>query len=161
MTDFELEEKTKSLKPGERLITTYEKTTIGKSPPYITVGNGLASKNFPSDLVIDAFQVFSQLSKAQQQLFLDFKDILILQQIDNYYAKRAVKNPNLICLEKGDKNDLHKSIRSRMSQNRNGQMLQKNGVLKKIKNGVYMLNPYLFIPFKNFEEVARLWAEID
>jgi hypothetical protein len=47
-----------------------------------------------------------------------------------------------------------------MSQNFNRKVLEKNGVLKQINPGRYMLNPYIFIPYNDFEKIAKIWEEL-
>ena len=133
-----------------------EKRTPTKTPPYITVGSGLATKQFPADVSIDAFEVFNELSKAQRVLFIEFKNILIQQNFDNWIKKYTVENPNIVFLSVKD----HDNIRTELSKNRNGTTLVKKGVLKKIKNNVYMLNPYIFIPASNFGKIAAEWNEL-
>lgn len=158
--NYELEERVKGLKRGEQVVATYQIRKNNKTPPYITVGNGLSTKKFSEDVVMGAFEVFIELSKTQQGLFVDLKNILVAQNMDNYYSKRKVVNSNLIILQKSKSNLVHKSIRTKMGQNRNRKELEKKGVLKQIKPGSYMLNPYVFIPYGDFDEVARIWGEL-
>jgi len=158
--DHELKEKVNGLKNGEKIVATYQKKKSSNTPPYITVGNGFSTKNFPVEVVVDAFKVFSELSKAQQGLFVDLKDILVDQNMNNHYKKRKVDNPNLIILERSKSNLVHQKIRTKMSQNRNRKALETKGVLKQINPGRYMLNPYIFIPYNDFEEVAKIWEEL-
>ena len=155
--NYELEEIVKSLKPGEKITTTHTKTKIDKKPPYITVGNGLATKDFPEKVAMDAFKVFSTLTKEQQDLFIDLKDIYVQQNMNNHQKQRTVENPNKVVLDKNKDNDLHQSIKKRMGQRRNGTELESKGVLKKLKPGNYMLNPYIFIPPYEFKKVAAIW----
>jgi hypothetical protein len=159
-TDYELEEQKKSLKTTDELVVTYKTKARDKKPPYIVVGNGFATKAFPEKVSKDAFKVFSELSKAQQGLFIDFKEILVHQQMDNHYKKQEAENPNFIRIESDKDNHLHQSIKKRMAENKNGTQLEEKEVLKKIKNGRYMLNPYIFIPASNFKEVAKIWEAL-
>lgn len=158
--DYELEEKLQNLKNNEEIEATYRKKKKSQSPPYITVGNGVATKKFPSEVVMDAFEVFGNLTKTRQSLFKDFKDLWVRQAMDNHNNKRKVDNPNLIQLDCHKDNELHQSIKTRMMQNRNGSELERSGVLKKIKKRQYMLNPYIFIPPGDFKEVAEIWEEL-
>ena len=155
--DYELEEKKKNLKTSEELTVTYKTKSKEKKPPYIVVGNGLATGAFPEKVSKDAFKVFSELSKAQQGLFIDFKEILVQQQMNNHYKKQETENPNFIRIDSDKDNYLHQSIKKKMAENKNGTTLEEKEVLKKIKNGHYMLNPYIFIPANNFKEVAKIW----
>lgn len=153
----EIEEQIKGLKRGEQLNTVITKTKKHKTPPYITVGNGLSTTAFKAVDVVDAFAVFGKLSKAQQQLFIMLKDILVMQNMESHYRKSRHQNPNQIVLQKCKINEEHQLIRKNMSQNKNGKRLMEEGVLKQKKPGVYMLNPYLFIPPYNFKEIADIW----
>ena len=153
----EIEEQIKGLKDGEQVNAVITKTKKNKTPPYITVGNGLSTKVFQAVDVVDAFAVFGKLSKAQQQLFIMLKDILVLQNMEAHYRKNRHQNPNQIVLQKCKANDKHQLIKTNMSQNKNGKRLMEEGVLKQKKPGVYMLNPYLFIPPYNFKETAEIW----
>ncbi len=156
----ELEERASKLKPGQQLVATYKTKKRDSTPPYIIVGNGVSTKEFSADVVIDAFEVFSELSKTQQRLFIWLKDILVNQYMDNYYAKRTVENPNLVRLDRSKENEHHQRIRTMMGQNRNGSELVEKGVLKKVRNGVYMLNPYIFIPANEFQSIAEIWEDL-
>jgi hypothetical protein len=158
--DLKLEEKVNALKRREQIVATYQIKKRSKTPPYIAVGNGLPTKKIPVEMVFDAFKVFSELSKAQQGLFVDLKDILVEENMKNYYNKRKVGNPNLIILDGSNSNLVHQSVRTKMSQNYNRKVLEKNGVLKQINPGRYMLNPYIFIPYNDFEEVAKIREEL-
>lgn len=156
----ELEERASKLKSGDKLVATYQTKKKGSFPPYIVVGNGVVTKEFSADMVMDAFEVFSELSKAQQRLFIWLKDILVNQNMDNFVNRRTVDNPNLVRLDRGKGNEDHLRIRTMMGDNRNGSKLEEKRVLKKVERGVYMLNPYIFIPPDDFAEVARQWEEL-
>ena len=156
--EHELEERLQNLKDDEEIEATFRKKKKSKPPPYIMVGNGMSTKDFPEDVVVDAFQVFSELSPAQQQLFVGLKDVLVQVRLRDYYAKRTPENPNLIWLDNLD--EFQQSIRTRMGQNRNGTILEEKGILKKIKTGKYMFNPYLFPPASDFKRVAEIWENL-
>jgi hypothetical protein len=158
--DYEAEQIANNLKPGEKLVTTHQKKKVDKKPSYIIVGNGVATKAFPAAVTMDAFRVFSSLTKEQQGLFIDLKDIYVQQNLDNYQKQRTVENPNKIVLDKNKDNELHQSIKARMGNRRNCTTLEEKGVLKKIKTGIYMLNPYLFIPSDDFKQIAEIWADL-
>lgn len=86
-----------------------------------------------------AFKVFSELSKAQQELFIDFKDILVQQQMNSRYKKQETENPNFIRIESDKDNYLHQSIKKRMAVNKNGSTLEEKEVLKKSRMAVTCL----------------------
>lgn len=157
---IELDKKLEDLNSNEHYEILVNKKKNEKKPPFVVIGNGKATKDFPEDVVIDAIRVLSKLSPTQVGLIADLKDILINQNIRNHYKKRRVDNPNLIVLDKNKDNELHKSIRTRMSDNKNGAKLQELGVLKQLKPGAYMLNPYMFIPPYEFKRVAQIWKDM-
>lgn len=156
--EYELEERLQNLKDDEEIEATFRKKKKSKPPPYIVVGNGISTKDFPEDVAVDAFQVFSELSPAQQQLFVDLKDVLVQVRMGDNQAKRTPENPNLIWLDNLD--EFQQSIRTRMGQNRNGTILEEKGILKKIKVGKYMFNPYLFPPVNDFKRIAEIWEKL-
>jgi hypothetical protein len=86
-----------------------------------------------------AFKVFSELSRAQQELFIDFKDILVQQQMNSRYKKQETENPNFIRIESDKDNYLHQSIKKRMAVNKNGSTLEEKEVLKKSRMAVTCL----------------------
>ena len=158
--EYELEKVVEKLGAGKKLVTTQQFKNADKGPPYIAVGNGRSTKDCPVNVVMDAFQVFSELSPAQRQLFIDLKDVLVEERMAGHYSTRHHENPNLIWLDDHDSNEFHQSIRTRMGQNRNGTTLEEKGVLKKIKVGKYMFNPYLFPPPDDFKRIAEIWEEL-
>ena len=157
---IELDQKLGDLNSNEHYEILVNKKKNEKAPPFLVIGNGRASKDFPEDVAIDAIRVLSKLSPTQLGLIADLKDILVNQTITNHYSKQRVHNPNLIVLDKNKDNELHKSIRTRMSDNKNGTKLQELRVLKQPKPGTYMLNPYMFIPPYEFKRIAEIWKEM-
>lgn len=157
---IELNQKLGDLNSNEHYEILVNKKKNEKVPPFIVIGNGKATKDFPEDVAIDAIRVLSKLSPTQVGLIAELKDILVNQTIRNHYSKRRVDNPNQIVLDKNKDNELHKSIKARMSENKNGAKLQELGVIKQIKPGTYMLNPYMFIPPYEFKRVAQIWKDM-
>lgn len=157
---YELEQKIENLKPGEYVEAKYEIRKKDKSPPYIVVGNGISTKDYPDELVMDAFNVFADLTSTQQRLVILLKDILIQQNLKNRGARTKAENPNLIKLHRGNHDEVHQEIKSKMGQNRNGSTLEEKKVLKKVRNGQYMLNPFMFPPSEGFSQVAKIWDEL-
>jgi hypothetical protein len=156
----ELEQNIKELKSKERVNVQISKQTNDKVPPYLIVGNGRSNKEFPEHLAVDTFRVLSSLSPDLRWLFINLKDILVTQNINNSYPKRRVENPNLIILERNKDNELHKSIRKKMSENGYRRKLEEQGVLKQLKPGTYMLNPHMFIPSEDFKRIAQIWKDL-
>ena len=157
---IELEQKLGDLDSNEHYEILVNKKKNEKVPPFLVIGNGKATKDFPEDVAIDAIKVLSKLSPTQVGLIAELKDILVNQTISNHYKKRRVDNPNLIVLDKNKDNELHKSIRTRMSDNKNGTRLQELGVLQQTKPGTYMLNPFMFIPPYEFKRIAQIWKDM-
>ncbi len=157
---IELKQKLGDLNSNEHYEILVNKKKNEKVPPFLVIGNGKASKDFPEDVAIDAIGVLSKLSPKQMSIVVDLKDILVNQNIWNFYRKRRVHNPNLIILDKNKDNELHKSIKARMWDNKNGTKLQELGVLKQLKSGTYMLNPFMFIPPYEFKRIAQIWKDM-
>ena len=159
-TITELEQNIKELKSNERVNVQISKQTNDNLPPYLIVGNGRSSKEYPEHIVIDTFRVMSNLSPDLRWLFINLIDILVTQNINNRYPKRRVENPNLIILEKNKDNELHKSIKKKMSENGNRRKLEEQRVLKQVKPGTYMLNPHMLIPSEDFKRIAQIWKDM-
>ena len=157
---YQLEQKIENLKPGKYVEAKYEIRKKDKSPPYIVVGNGISTKDYPDELVMDAFKVFADLTSAQQRLVILLKDILIQQNLKNRGARTKADNPNLIKLHRGNHDEVHQEIKSKMGQNKNGSTLEEKRVLKKVRNGQYMLNPFMFPPAEGFPQVLKIWDEL-
>lgn len=160
-TEDELQEKKQNLKRSEELEVSYRVKAKEKKPPYIAVGNGFETKGFPKGVSMDTFKILCGLSKAQQRLFVDFKDLLVQQRVSNGRRKQDVDKINVVRVENDKDNDLHQDVKKRLSDHKNGTKLEEEGVLKKIKTGSYMLNPYIFIPPDSFKEVAQKWDELN
>lgn len=157
---IELGQELGDLESNEHYEILVNKKKNEKVPPYLVLGNGKTTKDFPEGVAIDAIGVFSKLSPSQLEILVVLKDILINQNIVNFYRNRRVDNPNLVLLERNKDNVLHKSTKKKMSDNYNGTKLQQLGVLKQLKPGTYMLNPYMFIPPYEFKRVAQIWKDI-
>lgn len=155
--NHEINEQINEMNSGEQVNVVYTKTKKDKKPPYIVVGNGGTTKKFTKDDVVDAFRVFSRLSKTQQNLFIMLKDILIQQNMEAHYKRKKAQNPNQIILQKCKENEEHQLIKKLMSQNKNGTKLTEEGVLKQKRPGMYMLNPFLFLPSNGFKEIEEIW----
>ncbi|MCP3684807.1 MAG: hypothetical protein GY861_19235 [bacterium] len=155
----DLKQRVQDLKNNQQLVATYEVKERSKSPPYITVGNGIATKAFPDSVAVDTIRVLNELTKEQRGLVADLKDILVEQWMSDHYSNRISKNPNLITLQRKGNNECHDNISKRMSEHRNCTELTEKGVLVKVKNRQYMLNPYMFIPSKDFKQIEELWRE--
>ena len=159
ISDPPFKNKIDELKKNEQITVFYRKTNITKTPPYITLGSGLKTKKFDKKDIVDALKVFSDLNPSQQKIVLYFKDQIIQTRANAHYAKQTLENPNLVTLSKS-KNDLEaKEIRRLLRQNSNGKALADK-VLRKFNNTEFMLNPFMFIPNDNFDQVAAIWKDL-
>lgn len=155
----EIQAQVDSLAKNERLVVS--KTTDEAKPPYILVGNGNYSKTFPEEVVIDAFAVFASLSPKQQEIVLLLRDEMVRNQIDASRQKTQLVNPNEIHLSHTTTDEVAQKIKKLLGQNGNSKTLKERKVMRKIRNNVYMLNPFMFIPAYKFSETAQIWHSLE
>lgn len=155
----EIQAQVDSLAKNERLVVS--KTTDEAKPPYILVGNGNYSKTFPEEVVIDAFAVFASLSPKQQEIVLLLRDEMVRNNVEAYYKKTQLTNPNEIHLSHTVTDEVVQKIKKLLGQNGNNKALIDKRVMRKIKPNVYMLNPFMFIPAYKFAETAQIWQSLE
>lgn len=158
MNNEELNTSINNLASNEQLIVKKQKTS--PKPPYMIIGNGLSTRVFGDDLVIDAFEIIGSLSSKQLEIFLYLKNCIIQKQLDARSNKIVDPEPNTIIMNKSKSDEDAQRIKSLMAENRNASNMIANGIMKKVKTGVYMINPYLIIPSDNFDNVAKQWNSI-
>lgn len=157
--NLELNQQIESLKNNEQIEVTVSKKKKAKSPPYTTIGNGMSTKEFAPELVMDALKVFGGLTPAQQAIVLHFRDVINNANMQAKQHKRPVDNPNEIILSKNDLND--QTVQGQLRDNGNASKLIERAVIKKVKIHHYMVNPYMFIPHDNFDKVADRWHNLE
>lgn len=155
----EIQAQVDSLAKNEKLVVS--KTTDETKPPYIVVGNGNHNKTYPQAVVMDALEVFASLSPKQQEIVLLLRDEMVRNQIEASRQKIQLANPNEIHLSHTTTNEVATRVKTLLGQNGNSKALKERKVMRKIKNNVYMLNPFMFIPAYKFAETAQLWQSLE
>lgn len=155
----EIQAQVDSLAKNEKLV--FSKTTDEAKPPYIVVGNGNFNKTFPAGVVIDALAVFASLSPKQQEIVLLLRDELIRNRIEASNKKIQLANPNEIHLSHTTTDEVAQKIKKLLGQNGNSKALKEKKVMRKIRNNVYMLNPFMFVPAYKFAETAQIWHSLE
>lgn len=119
-------------------------------PPYMIVGNGRYSKRHGVKSM-DIVDVCAQLNTAESAVLKFFKDCFV----DNTINKEEY--PNIIVPTGWDSytSYLKKSLEKNYAH------MEYVGVIKRERRGVYMLNPYLFMPRKDALVPSQSrWADI-
>ena len=155
----DIQQQANALGKNEKLVVS--KSTTEEKPPYIVIGNGNTSKKFTQDVVMDALAVFATLSPKQQLIVLHLRDEMVRNQINAFHKKIQLPNPNEIYLSQITALDVVQQVKKLLSENGNSKALKDKKVMRKIKNNVYMLNPFMFIPSYNFAETAQTWQSLE
>jgi len=145
------------LKSNEQLDVIIRKKKKDKTPPYSTIGSGFSTKDFKEDVVVDAFKVIGNLSPQQLEIFLYFRDEVVQKQLDEFRTNIANTSPNTIVLSKSTLDYKTKELKRLLRANGNSKKMIELDIIRKVKAGVYMVNPYILIPTKNFSDVASEW----
>ncbi|WP_041962918.1 hypothetical protein [Sulfurospirillum cavolei] len=160
MDDESITRTIESLMTNEELNVQVTRKRKASTPPYSTIGNGRTTKEYKDAPVVDAFRVIGQLSPQQLEIFLYFRDVIVENALYHRNTKTRNDQPNHVTLSRSSENHAEKQIKTLLGQNNNSARLQKMNIIKKIRVGVYMVNPYLLIPSDNFAEVAKQWNEL-
>jgi hypothetical protein len=157
--NIELSQQIESLKNNEQIDVTVSRRRRTKSPPYTTIGNGISTREFKPELVVDALKVFGDLTPAQQTIVLHFRDAINNANMQAKQHKRPVDHPNEVMLSRIDQQD--QMIKNMLRDNGNASKLIDKGVIRKVAMNHYMVNPYMFIPHDNFDKVADKWQSLE
>jgi hypothetical protein len=149
-----------NLKDNEELDITVSKREKQKLPPFVLMGSGEPSKTYSSDDVVDALAILSELSPHQLKIVFYFKNEIVRQQIIAHHTNNIDKDAHTVFIPKSTADKVAVEIRKLLSQNKNGKILVEKQVVKKIKNGVYMMNPFFIIPSQGFNEILKKWNAI-
>lgn len=121
-------------------------------PSYMMVGAGQNTRMFPEGGV-DALRLIGSLNKSQLEIFLYFRDLIVIRnQLEKKYPKPS-RNLNEISLQGTGYEDLKRL----MQRNNNIKTLTDLGIVKKGKKKRYMVNPFILIPSRNFKWHAATW----
>ena len=149
-----------NLKSDEALDVRITKKKKSLTPPYLIIGNGKSSRHFKNAPVVDTLKVLSTLSPQQFEIFLHFRDLIVENTISSSQADTINKHPNTVTLSKSNNDIEAKRVKALLRTNNNGRKMQDLMIIKKIKIGVYMVNPYMIIPTNDFEEAVNEWDAI-
>ena len=147
------------LKENEEITVTVGKKKRSKLPPFVAVGNGNCTQDFKADVVMDAFCIVGALSPKQLEIFLYFKDEVVRKNMNAHFSSINDIEVNHIYLSQSDDNS--KKIKKLLGENKNAQDMIDKKIFKKISASKYMVNPYLIIPMKNFDDVVKKWDELE
>lgn len=138
-----------SPKEDEVIETKIVKKTKEAYPGYTLLGNGRATRN--GGYSMDILDICAELNTAEMKLLKFLRD-----EVDrNKMAKE--KNVNLV-----------KPTRShewtdylKIAMKKNYSHMECVGIIKRVRRGTYMMNPYVLIPTKDFEYHAKEWEVIE
>lgn len=160
MDEQTIQDTIEHLKSDEALDVRITKKKKSSTPPYLTIGNGKTTRHFKDAPVVDTLKVVGLLSPQQLEIFLHFKDLVVENSMSSHKAGTINKQPNTVTLSKSDTDVQAKKVKELLRTNKNSRKMQDLAIIKKIKTGVYMVNPYMLIPSDNFEDVVKEWDAI-
>ena len=131
---------------GESIEITRRSKAKEPLPSYTMVGNGIATKHGTS---LDVLKVCGELNQAEIKLLCFFRDV---------FAKNAMnkeENPNKI--EPLSWVEFDKYLATALKKNY--VHMEYIDVVIRVKRGVYMVNPLMFIPSTNFTKILAEWQQ--
>ena len=132
---------------NEVLEITKKNKTKEKLPPYNIVGNGMSNKHGSS---VDVLEICLQLNISEIKLLQFFRDQFTTKLIAH------IEFPNIVIPTKIQSFDKYLAT-ALMKNYKHMEYLQ---VIERIKRGIYMLNPKLFIPPRRFSEAVAKWNSL-
>ena len=119
-------------------------------PPYMVVGNGRHSKRYGVKSM-DIIDVCAQLNTSENKVLKFFRDCFTDNTINNE------EYPNIVVPSSWKEYDTY----IKKSLEKNYTHMEYLGVLKRVKRGIYMINPYLFMPRRDALVKSQIkWEEI-
>lgn len=131
---------------GDVLEITRKKQDREPLPPFNIVGNGMSNRNGQS---LDLLEVCLQLNMSEMRLLQFFRDAFTRSLINQE------ANPNKVEPLKWPEFDKYLATALR----KNYSHLEYMEVLARIKRGVYLINPNMLIPTRNFTEISAEWEQ--
>ena len=131
---------------GESIEITRRTKAKEPLPSYTMVGNGIATKHGTS---LDVLKVCGELNQAEIKLLCFFRDV---------FAKNAMnkkENPNKI--EPLSWAEFDKYLATALKKNY--VHMEYMDVVIRVKRGIYMVNPLMFIPSTNFTKILAEWQQ--
>lgn len=160
MDEHSLHESIEQLKADETLDVRVSKRKKSNTPPYLIIGNGKSNRHFKDAPVRDTLRDIGSLSPQQLDIFLHFRDVIVDNHIRSIQAKSINAHPNTVILSSSEQDEEAKKIKALLRANNNAKKMQEQGLIKKVKSGVYMVNPFVIIPSDHFQEVVDAWDAI-
>ena len=131
---------------GESIEITRRSKAKEPLPSYTMVGNGITTKHGTS---LDVLKVCGELNQAEIKLLCFFRDV---------FAKNAMnkeENPNKI--EPLSWAEFDKYLATALKKNY--VHMEYMDVVIRVKRGIYMVNPLMFIPSTNFTKILAEWQQ--
>lgn len=117
-------------------------------PPYSIVGNGKSSRTRGKSM--DIVDVCSQFNIAENRLLQFFRDRIL----DNNVKQEL--NPNEVIPT--SHKDFDKYLKTALKKN--FAHMEYMEVVRRVKRGVYMINPALFIPTDGYSAIKAQWDSL-
>lgn len=134
---------------NEIIVITKEKRTRENFPGFTIYGNGKATRYGGKSM--DILDVCEKLNRAEMNLMKMFRDQVEVNKMNDE------KNYNLVVPNKiAEWSNYYK-----VALKKNYPHMECLGVIRRVKRGTYMLNPYLFIPKNRLEYHRTVWEDLD
>lgn len=137
------------IKEGE-LVEIVRKSTrpANNTPPWNMVGNGLSNRTGTS---MDFIDICAELNQAELKL------LKFLRNEYNDNIRNKVDNTNVVVPAKSDNYSAYLS----KALEKNYLHMESMDIMVRVKRGVYLINPNLFIPSNNYHSVNALWETLE
>lgn len=116
-------------------------------PPYNIVGNGLTNRHGTS---VDILEICLQLNMAEMKLLQFLRTAFTINSIN----KEEI--PNVVLPSSWDEFDKYLST----ALMKNYTHLEYLQVIKRIRRGVYMVNPRILMPSKEYLRIETMWDSL-
>lgn len=116
-------------------------------PPYNIVGNGLTNRHGTS---VDILEICLQLNMAEMKLLQFLRTAFTVNSIN----KEEI--PNVVLPSSWDEFDKYLST----ALMKNYTHLEYLQVIKRIRRGVYMVNPRILMPSKEYLRIETMWDNL-
>ncbi len=116
-------------------------------PPYNIVGNGLTNRHGTS---VDILEICLQLNMAEMKLLQFLRTAFTINSIN----KEEI--PNVVLPSSWDEFDKYLST----ALMKNYTHLEYLQVIKRIRRGVYMVNPRILMPSKEYLRIEAMWDNL-
>lgn len=116
-------------------------------PPYNIVGNGLTNRHGTS---VDILEICLQLNMAEMKLLQFLRTAFTINSIN----KEEI--PNVVLPSSWDEFDKYLST----ALMKNYTHLEYLQVIKRIRRGVYMVNPRILMPSKEYLRIETMWDNL-